>query len=377
MGNISLLANRTQRVNINKCVLIKRTLEGPGTLNTVVGSQVFPNDIIGTSTITSGFSSLNLAKELNIKPQDGMKYIQRGIGQKFFKGELLALKKGIFGKKVMTAPTDCILENYDDKSGLIRLKYLPHTKPLISGVYGIIASVNVPYGEVLIKTIVTEIWGVLGTGHQRHGFLNVINKPGELTNASQISPQMKGQIIAGGGLFFGDSIKKAAEVGVEGIISAGVNLSDFVSMRGSVYLQKPTHSDIGIGLMVTEGFGAISMGNDIFQALLKHQGKFVILEAGAQALWLPSDKSDSILTASKIVLPVNGKVDFTQDKRVEEVQIGMGVRVIRKPFIGAQGKILAIDQTQTLLESGISTYLLTIETPSRKIKVPYTNIEII
>jgi len=57
--------------------------------------------------------------------------------------------------------------------------------------------------------------------------------------------------------------------------------------------------------------------------------------------------------------------------------VGMRVRVVGNSYLGEQGKVLAIDQAETLLPSGIKAFLLTLETATRKIKVPVANCEVI
>jgi transcription antitermination factor NusG len=62
---------------------------------------------------------------------------------------------------------------------------------------------------------------------------------------------------------------------------------------------------------------------------------------------------------------------------LKNIKISDRVRITWPPFMGTIGKVIALDNQATKLESGIITYLLTIETSSKKIKVPYTNIELI
>ena len=45
--------------------------------------------------------------------------------------------------------------------------------------------------------------------------------------------------------------------------------------------------------------------------------------------------------------------------------------------MGEQGKIISIDKIATTLPSGVVTYMITISTNTRKIRIPYNNVEII
>ena len=89
-------------VRVEKDVVkrVIRKLKGKGQLNINVGQEVTPADIIGTSTVSAGFRTLNLAGSLGVAGPEAGKYLTRKIGQRIYQGELLAFKKNLlFGKK--------------------------------------------------------------------------------------------------------------------------------------------------------------------------------------------------------------------------------------------------------------------------------------
>lgn len=372
-----LYANSRQRVLSNRVVYVKRSLPGKVNITVSKNQEVIPYDVLGSSSINPGFFSINLAQKLGVSIGDALKYLQRPIGQTIFKGELLASKKGFFGKTNILAPTDGVIESYSNQTGELRLKFIPRQKPLVAGVYGIIEEVNNQTGEILIKTLVTEIRGIYGTGNEKGGFLNVLGNRGDLVSEDQITPDLAGHILVSGSLIYGEALRQAAGHGIAGIISGGFNVDDFKSIAGSIYLQSQS-PQVSISIIGTEGFGLVPIGDDLFNLIKSYNDKFVFINGKERRLWLPSNSSDSILTLRKTALP---KKDLPMpglpELNTEPIKVGFKVRIIWPPFMGSQGKIVSIDKSVTVLESGISTYLLTIETPSRKIKVPYTNIEII
>lgn len=372
-----LSANFRQRINSNKIVHVKRALVGRGKILVNINEEVLPHDILGKSTLTAGFSVINLAKKLGVPAEEGLKYLQRGLGKTIFRGELLAFKKGLLNKKFITAPTDGIIENYDAKTGELRLEFLPKEIPLTSGVTGIVDDIDSQAGEVLLKTLVTEIYGVFGSGKERDGILNVLGNKGDLLNAAKITPDLKQHIIVAGGLIYGEALRKAAGYGVYGIISGGLNASDYRSIINSIDPRSRVGSDVGMSLFATEGFGPLPIGDDIYELLKSYHNKFVLIHGNTTRLILPTGNPDSILTLRKTALPIIKAPAIAPELTMAQVKTGQKVRLIWPPFMGSVGKIIGIDQTVTTLESSVTTYLLTVETPSRKIKVPYTNIEII
>ena len=377
MNNQTLFANRRIRINPGVCRLIKRYLKGPGTILAQKNTEIAPHDIIGRYKITGGFSVVNLAKELNVSPGDVPKYLKKTVGDTVFKGELLADRKGLFSSAQIIAPNDSIFESVSSTTGEARFKMIPREFSLTSGVFGVVDNVDRERGEVTIKCVMTEIYGVVGTGSDKEGFLSVISGPGDLVSPSKITAEHRGQILVAGSLLMEETIKQALSNSVSGIICGGLNMDDYLAMVTSFSPSKRIGTEIGISIIATEGFGIIPIGDDFQEVLLRHNSRFAMINGNLGRLLLPSDDANSILTCRKVSLPPQIAQGVKPELSVAEIKPGIKVRLVWPPFMGAQGVVGSVDASPTTLESGISTYLLTVETSKRKIKVPYSNVEII
>lgn len=381
---MELTANLRERVKKDSVIRVKRSLSGAGRISVQPGQELLPQDILGQYQLTAGFVSINIAKPLGVSGKDAESYIQRKKGEKIYKGELLAMKSGLFGKKVLTSPTDGVLEEYNSISGELKMKYLPKNMTLTAGVYGIVEEVNAQNGEVIIKTMATEVYGVFGSGKERSGILKILSEKSNLMGQNQVERNMKGQIIVTGALVYREALQHAVAYGVAGIISGGLNSHDFISMSGRIDSQtrmQPSSrvgTDIGISVVAVEGFGPIQVGEDIFEEINEYDGKFVFISGNSAKLILPVMDMDIIMTLRNIVLPPRARVPEKQaEVIIREIIVGSKIRIIWPPFVGSQGKVVDIDKTPTTLPSGVSTYMLTVETPHKKIKVPYPNVELI
>ncbi|MBI2593388.1 hypothetical protein HYW44_01990 [Candidatus Daviesbacteria bacterium] len=372
-----LYANHRIRVNSGICRLVKRTLKGPGTILASKNAEVSPHDVLGHYKLTAGFTKVNLANELNVRPLDVKRYLKKEVGRTVFKGELLAQKKGLFGTSQIIAPTDSIFESLNDKTGEATLRLIPKDVSLTSGVFGVVQDIDAVRGEVSIKCMSTEVYGILGTGSEKEGFMNVISGPGDLVNASQITTAHRGQILVAGSLVMEEAIKKALTCNVSGIICGGLNMDDYLSMAVSLVPSKRVGTEIGISLIATEGFGLLPIGEDFEEIFGSHNNKFAIVNGNLGMILLPSNDPDSILGCRKVSLPDNQALGARPELGISEIKIGLKVRLIWPPFMGTQGVVKNIDETPTTLDSGISTYMLTIDTKTRKMRVPYSNVEII
>lgn len=373
------------RLRVEKDVVtrMKRSLGGKGQLKISLGQQVSPEEIIGEAEISSGFRILNLATFLSVAPEEVEKYLIRKIKQRIYQGELLAYKKGgwLSGKKVVTAPADGVLDFLNQKTGELRMTFLPKKVNLPAGVFGIVEAVDNEKGQVIIRTQGSIVHGMFGSGRLRDGILHILSKRDDLVSKESIQSKYNGQVLVGGSLFFKDEISSAISCGVSGIITGGINAKDYRGMAGGrLVFPKKLDNDIGISIVVSEGFGSIPIGSDIFEILSEYEGKFVSVDGNKAQVFLPSFSSASLAKIKNTKLPpIQDEEVFDSEygKTATELKIGLRVRIVGNSYPGEQGKLIAINDSLTLLPSGINTFLATIETPRKKIQVPIANLEVI
>ncbi|MBU1000462.1 hypothetical protein KKE78_03660 [Patescibacteria group bacterium] len=372
------------RVEKNIVTRVVRTLEGKGALTARVGQQVAPDEIIGSGTVAPGFRILNLSTLLSVSPGEVEKYLTRKLNQKIYRGELLALKKSwlSFGKKVVTSPTDGVLDFLNTKTGELKIAFLPKKTNLPAGVYGIVEDVDTERGRVIIRTLVSRIYGMFGSGRVRDGALHILGKKDSLVSKEEIQAKYYRQILVGGSLFFKDTISACISTGVNGIIVGGSNSEDYKGMAGGrLVFPRKLDNDIGIGVVICEGFGSIPIGDDIFEVLSEYEGKFVFIDGNKAMINLPSFSSVSLTTIKNTKLPplINQKLTQFAGHLAEtqELKIGSKVRIVGNSCLGEQGKVVSIDDSLSLLPSGAKDYLVTIETRRRKFQMPIANLEMI
>jgi|SRR3989344_2693007 len=374
---MSLIVNRRPRVLEDKVILIRRVLQGDSKIIAKIGQIVSPSDVIGVSTLSVGFRSINLAKALSVSPGDVKKYLQRPMGEIIYKGELLAYKDGSFfsGRKVVVSPTDGIIELINEHTGIIKLKILPQKLQVPAAVFGEVMKIDFIKREVIIKTEATQIFGITGSGKIREGYLKVLGGRGDLIGAGKINFDDEDKILVGGGLIYNQAITQALTFGVGGIITGGINAPDFKSMSGG-FIKVAKNNDVGIGILVTEGFGLVPIGEDIYNILVSYKDKFAILDGNNSLVILPSYRPDSITRIKKVSIPIKE----SEEKLIiseEVLSTDKYVRIVGSSYMGEQGKVISWDKVTTTLPSGVITYMVTVATKSRKLRVPFSNLEII
>lgn len=374
-----MLVPRRLRIEKEVIVRIRRNLNGRGKLSASLGQEVRPEEIIGIGEFSGGFTTLNLSQALEVSAREVEKALRKSLGSRIYKGELLAYKSGWLLKKAkyITSPIDGIFDFLNRETGEIRITRMPEKTNLPAGVYGVVEEVDESLGQVTIRTQVSRVWGVCGSGRVREGILEMISRRGDLLEKKVISPKFEGHILVNGSLIQKESIMMGISNGINGIITGGINASDYKSIAGGrLIFPKKLENDIGLSLLVCEGFGSLPLGEDIYELLLEHKDRFVTIDGNHTILNLPAYQSSCMNKIRKTKLPKVADSDFNQISLVD-LTVGQKVRAVGTSYASEQGKVVAIDRSKTLLGSGISSYLITVVTNRRKIQVPTNNLEVI
>lgn len=368
------------RIRPRQITHIRRFLPSAITrMNVKIGDEVAPNEVLAEGKISVGFRVVNLAKELDVSPKEAPEYLKRDLGKNIFKDELLASKKGIFGlsEKIILSPDDGILEFYDEKTGALRIKLFPKTVKLACGVWGIVDDIDEGKGQVIIRTAANFIFGVLGSGKEREGTLNVIGSKEVLIGSRQLEETMRGQIIVGGSVIFEDGLEKANELGIAGIISGGIDAKNYKSIAGGWNIDHKHFADIGFSVVVTEGFGSVPIGDDVFDFMQKSHGSFSILDGNRNTLILPCVEQNCMIDIRKTKLPPGLFVESAPEPVVVPLKLKQKVRIIGADNFGEQGMVESIDKMPTKMQSGITSTMVTVVNKSKKMRVCYQNLEAI
>lgn len=350
---------------------------GHGQIKALVGQEVAPSDILGEGYSTAGFRTIYLAKTLGVSPKKAFSCLKRSLQQNIYQGELLASASELFGlkKNNLLSPVDGVLDYYDEQKGELRLKLLPKKIKLVSGVYGVIEEVDNKNTTVIIKTLADLIYGVCGTGQEREGQLMIVSPPEGLISSKQVVKEMEDKIIVGGGTVFPDVLDKMITIGVSGIVAGGIGYHDYKKITGGIVTKH--WSDIGMSFLITEGFGFLPMGKDIYNLIKKYEGKYVFLDGNLRKLILPSYDESCMIYIQRTKLPFIAKPGVEPEVKKLEIKAGFWVKIIGAPSMGLLGRVREVDQVATRLPSGIEANLVTVETRLKKVRVPYMNLEII
>lgn len=345
-----------RRVIINSEFDLVRSYIGHCTTAVKEGDRVDASSVVAHCEVSAGQRLVKVAHVLGVPRRDIKRYLLRSIGDRIYQGEIIARKKGVFGvgRKELKSPADGVITSIDE-SGDIIVKFLPMPVRLVAGASGLISDVR--EDAIIVRTFGSEIIGSAGLGKPREGIIKMIAQQNEFIIPQKIDASCQGRIIVGGSHLDRASIEKALTVGVKGIVVGGIDYRDFVSLG--------VESDVGITIIVTEGFGTVTMGKDVYEAFSKENDKFTFINGLERTVLIPQDKK-----------VVDNK---PLDREIwRELKKGDVVRHFQADTSELVGVVEAISENDVKLSSGLSTIVADIKFASgRKVSVPAANLEII
>ncbi len=371
----STVISKTRKLPIKGKVLVKE------------GERISYDTEVASTNLPGKVSVLNLALILELESTSGefeeerkslglSKYLLKNVGDTCEAGEVIAMRKTFFGlyQRECKVPVTGTIEYVSDVTGqcLIREPAIPLA--LNAYIPGTVTKV-IPEEGVEIETPAALIQGIFGIGEETHGELMVLSESeSDALTEGQLTEKCSGKIIVGGSIVDGPTLKKAVELGVKGIIVGGIKDADLTSFLGySIGVAITGEERMGLTLILTEGFGKMSMAVKTFNFLKEFEGKLACINGATQIR--------AGVIRPEIIIPIDeSPSDGSEDEKLhlEGLTSGLPVRIIGPPYFGAIGHVtdLPIDLQTVETESKVRVLEVELEDGNR-VTVPRANVELI
>ncbi len=326
----------------------KRQLPMKGAVHKKIGDLVTPEEVVASTEIPGNVQMLNVANQLNVEPENVPECMLVNLDEKINKDQVIAESKGIFGffKSQLKSPIDGTLANVSEITGQAILSEPPIPVEVDAYTSGTITEVIEEEG-VTVETEGVLVQGILGIGGENRGILEVVtNGPGEELSAELITVDHKGKILLGGSFISMPVFEKAKATGVAGIVTGGFDYTDLSKILGySLGVAITGSEEIGPSLIITEGFGNISMAARTYELLSGHAGEFAAINGSTQIR--------AGVIRPEILIPKEEVSEGTEKMDESDMAISEGslVRVIRAPYFGRVGKVKSLPAELTKMES--------------------------
>jgi len=368
------LVKKTRRLPIQGQVLVKK------------GDKVTHTDILATTNVPGNAQTMNCADLLGLLPDDRTgscdfkQYMLKKEGDNIEKGEMIALKKELFGliKRPLISPITGSIELVSDVSGQLILREPPVKVNVSSYIPGVVSDV-IPNEGATIECIAAFIQGIFGIGGETYGQIKMVAKShDEVLTGEQITAECSGKVIIGGSMVTIEALQKAAELGVKGIVVGGIEeetISTFLGYRIGVAITG--EEEKGVTLIVTEGFSKMNMSDGTFNLLAKFDGKLACI-SGATQIRAGVIRPEIIIPRDDIDSSSAGKIGSEDEIPTEGMRPGLPIRIIREPYFGAIGRVSSLPVELQVVETESEVRVLEAELDNgKKVIVARANVELI
>ena len=359
----------TDKILIRK----RRILPLKGDVIVKVGDKLSPDDVVARTHLPGNVVPLNVANKLGLPPEDLALAMLKKVGDPIKEGEMIALSKSLFGllKTPCNATINGTLESISSVTGQVLQRGEPTPVEVKAYLVGEVTDVFENEG-VEVTCMASFVQGIFGIGGETSGEVKIATPDNStVLDENLITPEMAGKVVVGGSLVTAAALKKAISLKVKGIVTGGFDDKDLRDFLGyDIGVAITGSEEIGVTLVVTEGFGTIDMAAKTYNMLKRHEGQLACINGATQIR--------AGVIRPEVVIPLTSEAVDT-DAAEEEIlglQIGSQLRVIRHPYFGRLGAVTDLPSPLHVLGSESKARVLEVEfTTGERAIVPRANVE--
>ena len=353
-----------------------RILPLKGDVLVKVGDTVTADQVVARTALPGPVKTLNVVNMLGIDPSMINEFMLKKAGDTFEAGEVIAENRPFLGLKFLqtriTVDFDGTIDNVSPLTGQVILRHPPRLVQMLAYVDGKVVEVR-PGEGVVVETHGSFVQGIFGVGGETHGELVLaVDSKDEILDENRIKAEHQGKIVVGGSLLTSAAFERCKQVGVKGVIVGGFHDNDLKAILGyDLGVAITGAEDIGLSLVMTEGFGEIAMADKTFNLLRKREGQRASISGATQIR--------AGVMRPEVIIPTAGALGQAAEAQ-QNVGTDMGamVRCIREPYFGRIGSVGKLIPELTRVESETMVRVLEVEFPGGEtIVVPRANIEMI
>lgn len=339
------------------------------------GDALQAEDVVARTELPGNVQPVKAASILGIHQQDLQEYMLKREGDPVAEGETIATAKSFFGlfKSHVKSPCTGTVESVSTITGQVILREPPVPVEVNAYVDGTVTEVMEREG-VVVETVGALIQGIFGIGGETSGVLaTVVRNPEDELTPELLEPAHQGKILIGGSVIHRSAVDRAREIGVRGIVVGGLDDHDLRTILGyDLGVAITGHESLGVTLVVTEGFGRMTMAERTFELLGGLGGKKASVN-GATQIRAGVMRPEVVVATEKTLTTVEQKAGTGLG-----LAIGSPIRAIRVPYFGRLGEVTELPPELHELESGAKVRILKVRFQDGKEAIlPRANVEMI
>jgi hypothetical protein len=368
------------KVSERDVVIKYRQLPLEGEVCVKVGDSVQANQIVARTELPGKIFPVNVANQLGVDAARLKEFLNKKVGDSVEIDEVIAETPGLWGffKSDAKAVVSGTIESISTITGQVIFQAHPIPVEIDAYIDGRVVEV-IPDEGCVVQAEATFVQGIFGLGGETKGIIAMAaEKPDQVLTAADIRPEHAGKVVIGGGYLTLEALQAAIDVGAAAMVSGGFDYDEIKNLLGyEVGVAITGGEQLGLTLIVTEGFGDIQMAPATFALLKSKVGQ-------------PASVNGATQIRAGVMRP-EVLVTFDTDKVGERytppeptgIGIGDPVRGIRAPYFGKLGKVKSLPVEPAVLESESKARVMEIEFegdgvhPGEVVILPRANVEAI
>jgi hypothetical protein len=364
----------TPGLTVSAAATIRRARRLPLAGRVVVqeGEEVWPERVVARAELPGVLRTVRAAERLGIDPQELPGLVRVAPGDPVESGQLLAESRAFFGlfRSECRSPVEGRVELVNPVTGHISIREQPSPIEVSAYVSGRVAEV-LPGEGVVIETHAALIQGIFGVGGERQGRLRIaVHAPDEPLTEEAIRPEHASELLIGGASLSAGALRRAAEVGVQGIVVGAIIDQDLIDFLGhDLGVAITGHEKIPLTLVLTEGFGSIPMARRTFELLRSLEGRAASMNGATQIR--------AGVIRPEILVPREPGASAEAPPESHELGIGTPIRLIREPYFGLLATVSALPPELVRIPTGAEVRVLEAQlSTGERVTVPRANVEL-
>lgn len=339
------------------------------------GDPVEADTVVARCELPGNVQTVNLASKLAVDPVKAPDSLTKPIGTKVRKGEVIAQAKALFGlfTNKVESPADGTIESVSNVTGQLILREPPIPVEVDAFVRGVVSSVIASEG-VQVEARCAFMQGIFGVGGETFGEIAVVApSPDHPLAPGDLDASHQGKVVIGGAYVSHEALMRAREIGVAAVIVGGFDDQDLRQLLGKDLGVAITGSeDLGITLVLTEGFGHIRMAERSWRLLRANEGQQASVSGATQI-------RAGVMRPEILIPRQQTAFEAAPESSESGLEVGTQLRVIRQPYFGRIGKVRALPTELQQLDSEARVRVLSVEfeDDGSVATVPRANVEII
>ena len=363
------------RVTENTTLRKLRRLPLPGKVQVKVGDRVQATDVVAATELPGNVTAVNVAREMNCQPNEVPRHMVKRVGERVLIGEILAESKSFFGvfHQFARSSLEGTVEAISEVTGQVLLRGQPKPVNLEAYVDGTVVEVQGEEG-VVIECPCALVQGIFGLGGEAYGELKMLcHAPDEPLTAASLDESCAGKVVVGGCTASLEALRRALAVEAAAVVVGGVTDSDVDELLGyHLGVAVTGHENLGLALVITEGFGSLPMAERSFHLLAAREGQRASVNGATQI------RAGVIRPEVIVPHPRERQQASETTPGDSQLEVGSAIRLIREPYFGMLATVTSLPEELRGIETESKVRVLVATLPDgQEVTVPRANVELI